>query len=86
MEKVTAITYLLCPKCQRTVPAAAKERYCPNDGVRMLAACPHCQASINSPYSRFCTSCGEKLLETLPHFIDPDLPEQTLIKAGGKMI
>ena len=63
MEKVTAITYLLCPKCQRTVPAAANERFCPNDGSRMLSACLHCGTTITSPYSRFCTCCGKKLLE-----------------------
>jgi Double zinc ribbon len=61
MEKVAPLSYLLCPKCQRVVPAAAKERYCPNDGSRLLAACPHCAESIKSPYSRFCSRCGKKL-------------------------
>jgi hypothetical protein len=62
MEQIKPLTYLLCPKCQRTVPTASEERYCPNDGSRMLAACPHCNTSIKSPYSRFCTACGKKLL------------------------
>ena len=61
MEQTKPLSYLLCPKCQRTLPAASKERYCPNDGSRMLTACPHCNAAITSPYSRFCTACGEKL-------------------------
>jgi hypothetical protein len=63
MEKTKPLTYLLCPKCQRTLPVTSKERYCPYDGSRMLCACPPCGAEINSPYSRFCTNCGETLLE-----------------------
>ncbi|MCA9839709.1 MAG: zinc ribbon domain-containing protein [Trueperaceae bacterium] len=59
------LSYLLCPKCQRALPSSSKERYCPNDGLKMLEACPHCDTAITSPYSRFCTNCGESLLETM---------------------
>ncbi|MCA9839729.1 MAG: zinc ribbon domain-containing protein [Trueperaceae bacterium] len=56
------LTYLLCPKCQRSLPSSAKEHYCPNDGSKMLSACPQCNTPITSPYSRFCTNCGGSLL------------------------
>ncbi len=58
------LTYHLCPKCQRVVPAASKEVYCPNDGTNMLTGCSHCETPITSPYSRFCSSCGKKLQVT----------------------
>ncbi|CAN5570810.1 hypothetical protein BH24DEI1_BH24DEI1_14480 [soil metagenome] len=51
--------YRLCPRCFRAVPEAAGEVYCPNDGTRLLAACPACSAPITSPYSRFCVRCGD---------------------------
>lgn len=52
------MTYHLCPECFRATPAQAKERYCPNDGTRLLEACPQCHASISSPHAQFCSQCG----------------------------
>ncbi len=54
-----AVAYHLCPQCFRATPASTKERYCPNDGAALLTACPNCHALIPSPYSRFCSSCGQ---------------------------
>jgi predicted amidophosphoribosyltransferase len=55
--------YLICPVCQRSVPSEAGEVYCPNDGSRLLACCPSCNAAITSPYSKYCVSCGTALIE-----------------------
>jgi predicted amidophosphoribosyltransferase len=63
MEAPETLRYHLCPKCKRAVPAASEESYCPNDGTKMLTACSSCGAGITSPYSRFCSACGKKLLE-----------------------
>jgi RNA polymerase subunit RPABC4/transcription elongation factor Spt4 len=65
METIKTLRYHLCPKCQRAVPAALQESYCPNDGTPMLTSCPHCKAAITSPYSRFCTACGSSLFAGL---------------------
>jgi RNA polymerase subunit RPABC4/transcription elongation factor Spt4 len=51
-------SYRLCPKCARAVPNDSEERYCINDGARLLEACLGCGASITSPYARFCPVCG----------------------------
>ena len=53
-----ALTYHLCPQCYRATPTSAKEVYCPNDGAKLLAACPKCGLHITSPYARFCSACG----------------------------
>lgn len=53
--------YFLCPRCQRAVPATSGESYCVNDGSPLLQACNHCGAAITSPYSDFCSRCGQKL-------------------------
>ena len=55
------VSYRLCPRCGRAVPAASSERYCINDGARLLDACPTCQAPIVSPYARHCGQCGVNL-------------------------
>ncbi|PYE53909.1 zinc ribbon domain-containing protein [Deinococcus yavapaiensis] len=57
------LAYRLCPRCLRAVPATSGERYCVNDGVRLLEACPRCGAPIASPYARFCPRCGAPLAE-----------------------
>jgi predicted amidophosphoribosyltransferase len=43
----------------------SNERYCLNDGARMLEACPGCEARITSPYARFCGTCGLELARAL---------------------
>jgi predicted amidophosphoribosyltransferase len=68
METVPT-TYQLCPRCFRAVPSSSEEHYCPNDGTRLLAACPHCQAAIVSPYARFCTTCGKSLALKIIEFL-----------------
>lgn len=60
------LSYRLCPRCLRAVPSTSGERYCVNDGTRLLEACPHCGARITSPYSRFCGACGGPLSEMTP--------------------
>lgn|GEM_PF-3239267 len=60
-------TYHLCPQCARAVNAAAGERYCPNDGARLVTACGACGERIRTPYARYCTACGCALVpETSP--------------------
>ncbi len=51
--------YHLCPRCFRAVPEMAGEVYCPNDGTRLLTACPVCNAPILSPNARYCARCGQ---------------------------
>ena len=58
MEQVAPLRYQICLKCFRAVLLNAGETYCPNDGSRMLKACDYCSAAIDSPYGRFCPSCG----------------------------
>ncbi|WP_170928565.1 zinc ribbon domain-containing protein [Deinococcus hopiensis] len=57
----SALAYRLCPRCLRAVPTISGERYCVNDGTRLLESCPQCTAPITSPYARFCTRCGAAL-------------------------
>lgn len=52
------LSYHLCPICARSVPARAGERHCPNDGARLLEACPKCNTKISNPYAQHCTNCG----------------------------
>lgn len=56
------LTYHLCPTCGRATPADLAEQHCPNDGSRLLTACPGCHAPITTPYARYCTNCGRELL------------------------
>jgi ribosomal protein L37AE/L43A len=51
-------SFHLCPLCGRATPASAKERFCLNDGTKLLRACPQCGAAVLSPYSHFCAQCG----------------------------
>ena len=60
-ERKLELSYHLCPRCQRAVPAESGEKYCANDGMPLLQSCNHCGAAITSPYSQYCTACGEKL-------------------------
>jgi len=53
-----AVSYRLCPRCFRAVRLESEEFYCPNDGERLLERCPHCAASILSPYAHYCVRCG----------------------------
>ena len=59
-----ALIYRLCPRCARAVPGSSAERYCANDGTRLLEVCPQCGAPITSPYARFCVRCGTDLLHS----------------------
>ena len=52
------VRFRLCPVCARAVPSASEERFCINDGARMLEECPRCHAGIHSPYTRHCSNCG----------------------------
>ncbi len=54
----SAQTFRLCPRCGRAVPDSSGERFCPNDGERLLESCPKCGAGIRTPLARFCTACG----------------------------
>jgi predicted amidophosphoribosyltransferase len=54
----TVVAYHLCPRCFRAVAEIAEEIYCPNDGEKLLVACPRCEAPIALPDSRFCVKCG----------------------------
>lgn len=53
-----AVSYHICPKCTRAVPAESQELFCSNDGTKLLMACPGCSGLILSPYSQFCSRCG----------------------------
>lgn len=55
------VTFKRCPRCGRAVPSHSGEHFCPNDGARLLTACPACGAPIASPYAHFCTRCGASL-------------------------
>ena len=61
VQRDAEVYYRLCPRCGRAVPARSGERYCVNDGWRLLDGCPACGARILSPYSRFCAGCGGRL-------------------------
>jgi Double zinc ribbon len=67
--ETTSATYHLCPRCFRAVSSSSGEHYCPNDGTRLLAACPYCHTEIVSPYARFCVACGKGLALNKEHQI-----------------
>ncbi|MEY4531211.1 MAG: hypothetical protein RLZZ156_1932 [Deinococcota bacterium] len=52
------IAYRICVMCARAVPLGSNEKFCSNDGTKMLEACPSCKSPITSPYARFCSDCG----------------------------
>ncbi|MBB5295063.1 double zinc ribbon domain-containing protein [Deinococcus metallilatus] len=60
------VSYHLCPRCGRAVPAQTQEVFCVNDGTRLLTACPGCAQPIRSPYSQFCPRCGQAYAAPLP--------------------
>lgn len=60
------LTYRLCPVCLRAVPTRSPERFCVNDGARLLERCPACEAPITSPYARHCGECGVNLTPLPP--------------------
>lgn len=66
MNSGTPAEFYLCPQCGRAVPAQLGERYCPNDGLPLLRACPVCHAAIRSPYARYCAQCGHHLHQPAP--------------------
>jgi hypothetical protein len=51
-------TYRICPRCGRAVATCTQERFCSNDGERLLESCAECHAEISSPYAQFCAVCG----------------------------
>lgn len=57
MSKIL-VKYQLCPVCFRAVPGEIGEKFCPNDGARMLEVCQNCKTPIASPYARYCVKCG----------------------------
>jgi hypothetical protein len=57
------MSFRVCPKCLRAVPEHSLERYCVNDGTRLLEACPKCETAITNPYGRHCAACGHHLTE-----------------------
>lgn len=71
------LTYHLCPRCYRATPAGLHEVYCPNDGTKLLTACPNCATPITSPYSRFCVRCGHKF-EGLVHGFENNQPQKNV--------
>jgi hypothetical protein len=58
IEEGTPLFFRLCPRCFRAIPGTSHERYCINDGTKMLEQCPRCHSNIASPYARFCAGCG----------------------------
>lgn len=56
------LLFRLCPRCGRAVPIRSDERYCANDGARLLEACRGCGTRFTSPYARFCAGCGRALV------------------------
>ncbi len=63
------LRYHLCPRCYRATPASVKEMYCPNEGTKLLTACPNCAAPISSPYNRFCAACGQGFSPTISQLV-----------------
>ncbi len=68
--------FLLCPTCSRSVPAHTQENFCPNDGAKLLEACPSCAQPILTPFARFCAGCGFEFasLNPTPHHTHPQGP------------
>ena len=66
---------MTCPQCKRPTPPDAK--FCPECGVKLIAACPACGVE-NAPGSKFCDSCGTPLAATPapptapPRFASPE--------------
>ena len=52
--------YRLCPTCDRSVNLESDERFCVQDGTKMLESCPRCDAPIRVEGAKFCGACGSK--------------------------
>lgn len=57
-DDTNALFFRLCPRCHRAVPGKTIERYCINDGTKMLESCPVYKTRVTSPYARYCGCCG----------------------------
>ena len=51
-------TYRICPRCARAISVSTRERFCPNDGERLLERCPACNTRFHNPFARHCAGCG----------------------------
>ncbi|MBC7645804.1 MAG: hypothetical protein H7095_01660 [Pseudopedobacter sp.] len=47
----TLAHFLLYLICFRSVPASTAEKYCPNDGTKLLECCPCCERPILTPFT-----------------------------------
>jgi hypothetical protein len=71
--------YRICPTCERSASFESDERFCVNDGTKMLEECPRCQAQIKVAGAKFCAACGfqykaapKTANETIPAAPQPD--------------
>jgi hypothetical protein len=69
--------YRICPACERSASAESDERFCVNDGTKMLEACSHCQALIKVAGAKFCAACG------LPYKTASATPNEAVNTAQG---
>ena len=79
----THARFRLCRTCSRAVPAESKERYCINDGSRLLESCLGCGAHITSPYARFCPACGQEYRSSMAEPNPADVKRAPKPKKSG---
>ncbi len=54
--------YKVCSSCSNFVSVNDTHEYCSVCGERFIDSCPQCKEPILYPLTRFCPSCGKRIL------------------------
>ncbi len=59
---VSKSRYKVCSSCSNFISVADGDEYCTVCGERFIDSCPNCREPILYPVTRFCPSCGKRII------------------------